>query len=331
MSLNKGITMIRRDGSDPQGSPPTTGPARGRRRARTLALRVALALGWAASGLAGAAPALLPALNEPASPDHHVGKVILAELVTPDLAASEHFYAGVLGWTFREMQRSGARYAQALADGHAVAGLVQRDVPPGARRQPAWLTFIAVSDVDEARRSAVRNGAKVLLEPRSVPDRGREAIFADPQGAVFAVLASTSGDPPDELAARGAWIWSSLFTADPDTGAAFYQTLFDYEVFDVPESGRDQHVVLATQEQARASVNSLPASEVSTHAHWLNYVRVDDAQATAAKAVSLGGRVLVAPRLDRHGGKVAVVADPQGAPFGLLEWPDVAAAGEVAK
>jgi len=43
---------------------------------------------------------------------------------------------------------------------------------------------------------------------------------------------------------------------------------------------------------------------------------------STAKAVALGGRVLVEPRLDRHGGKLAVVADPMGAPFGLIEWPD---------
>ena len=58
------------------------------------------------------------------------------------------------------------------------------------------------------------------------------------------------------------------------------------------------------------------------HPHWLNYVRVEDAVKTAARVVALGGRMLVEPRLDRQGGKVAVVADPLGAPFGLLEWPD---------
>jgi hypothetical protein len=30
--------------------------------------------------------------------------------------------------------------------------------------------------------------------------------------------------------------------------------------------------------------------------------------------------VLVEPHVDRHGGQVAVVADPAGAPFGLMEW-----------
>jgi len=39
-----------------------------------------------------------------------------------------------------------------------------------------------------------------------------------------------------------------------------------------------------------------------------------------AKVTALGGHVLVEPRMDRHGGKVAIVSDPAGAPFGLLEW-----------
>jgi predicted enzyme related to lactoylglutathione lyase len=45
------------------------------------------------------------------------------------------------------------------------------------------------------------------------------------------------------------------------------------------------------------------------------------------KATVLGGRVLVEPRADRNGGMVSVVADPEGAIFGLLEWPDTESKG----
>jgi len=38
--------------------------------------------------------------------------------------------------------------------------------------------------------------------------------------------------------------------------------------------------------------------------------------------VALGGKVLVEPHMDRHGGQVAVIADPSGAPLGLMEWTD---------
>ena len=263
-----------------------------------------------------------PAVVAPASQEHHVGKVMFVELVTPDVAAAKQFYAGLFGWTFRDIQAAGIKYAEASLDGHPVAGLVHKELPEGEHRRPAWLTFIAVRDVDATKNVALRHGARVLFEPRNIPDRGRQAVFADPQGAVFAVLASSSGDPPDVLAQPGEWIWSSLITSDADTDAAFYQALFNYEIFDLPADEGTQHLMLVSDNYARASANSPPAKKPDFHPHWLNYVRVDDTVKMAAKVVTLGGRVLVEPRVDRHGGKVAVVADPLGAPFGLLEWPD---------
>src|SRR6202162_42881 len=283
---------------------------------------LAVLLSSAPPGLLVAAAAPLPPLVTPASQEHHVGKVIFAELVTPDLAAAKQFYGGLFGWTFRDIQSGKAEYAAASLDGQPVAGLIHKELSTGEHSQPAWLSFIAVRDVDATRDLAVQHGARVVFPPRSVQDRGRQAVFADPQGAVFAVLASSSGDPPDVLAEPGEWIWSSLITRDPDAGAAFYQTLFDYEVFALPADEGAQHLLFATDNYARASANSWPANKPNIHPHWLNYVRVEDADKTAAKAVALGGRILVEPRLDRHGGKVAVIADPTGAAFGLLEWPD---------
>ncbi len=288
------------------------------------------ALAAAVFGLSAAAPLMaqplqltpLVPLVTPGSAEHHVGKVVLVQLVTPDLTTAKRFYGGLFGWQFRDLRLGGDDYAEASLDGQLVAGLMHKAVAAGERRQSSWLTFLAVRDVDATRKLAVANGAKVLLEPHTIPNRGREAIFADPQGAVFAVLASSTGDPPDELADPGEWIWSSLSTPDPDANAGFYQTLFDYEVFDLPADQGARHLMLASDNYARASANTLAANGPNARAHWLNYIHVEDVDASSAKVVWLGGRVLVAARLDRHGGKVAIVADPLGAPFGLLEWPD---------
>src|SRR5271169_5610358 len=269
-----------------------------------------------------AAPIQLPPIVEPASQEHHVGKLVFVELVTPDLAAAKQFYAGLFGWTFHEIQGGETAYAEAFLDGSPVGGLIQKNLPASKHRRPAWLSFFSVGDVEAAKKAALKNGGTVLFEPHSLPDRGQEAVFVDPQGAVFAVLASTSGDPPDVLAATGEWIWTSLITSDPDTDAAFYQALFDYDVFELPATEGVQHLLLASDNYARASVNTLPTNRPNAHPYWLNYVRVEDTVKMAAKVVALGGRVLVEPRIDRHGGKVAVVADPLGATFGLLEWTD---------
>jgi uncharacterized protein len=297
-------------------------PDSGRRPIKQCLLAALLCFAPAVPTLAAPVPIQLPALVEPASQEHHVGKVIFVELVTPDISAAKRFYGELFGWTFRDLQAGGITYAGAYLNGHPVAGLVHKDLPPGQHRQPAWLSFFSVHDVNATREIAFQHGAKILFEPHSFPDRGREAVIADPQGAIFAILASSTGDPPDVLAAPGEWIWSSLITSDPDADAAFYQTLFDYEVFDLPADQGAQHLLFASDNYSRASANTLPANKPTTHPHWLNFVHVEDAVTVAAKVVALGGRVLVEPRVDRHGGKVAVVADPQGAPFGLLEWPD---------
>ncbi|HEY6451427.1 MAG TPA: VOC family protein [Steroidobacteraceae bacterium] len=292
-----------------------------------------------------AAPAAniqLPPLVQPASGEHHLGKVIWLDLVTPDLHQAEQFYAGLFGWTF-EPASGDPHYAVALLDGAPVAGILQRSKPAGQQRQPAWLTFIAAGDLEAVKRSALAHGARLLAGPVTYSQRGRQAIFADPEGAVFAVLASSSGDPPDEMAALGQPLWSSLMVADPDQEAAFYHALFGYDVYPLQEAAgatgavgtagtagtagaesadTAKHVILASGGFARAAVSAFPPGAAHRHAHWLNFVRVADVAGACAKAAALGGRVLVEPRIDRHGGRLAVVADASGAPIGLMEWSD---------
>lgn len=263
----------------------------------------------------------LPAINSPPSAEHHVGKVVWADLVTPNLPAAENFYRGLFGWSFQSIRAGDTDYAVVLNHGQPIGGLVGKPLPSSDKRQSAWLTFIAVADVEAAKRVALAHNAKVLADTASYAKRGRQAVLADPEGAAFAILASSSGDPPDYLAAPGEWIWSSLHAKDAGAEAAFYQEVFGYDVFDATENDGVEHVILSSDDFARASANAFPDSG-RRHAHWLNFVRVDDAGATAARAVTLGGKVLVEPHPDRHGGMVAVLADPAGAPFGVMEWTD---------
>jgi predicted enzyme related to lactoylglutathione lyase len=262
----------------------------------------------------------LPPLNTPPSTEHHVGKMVWADLVTPDLGVAERFYGDLLGWTFQTIHTGKSEYAVALVEGRPVGGLFQKPIPAGEHRQSAWLTFIAVSDVDGAKQAALAHGAKVVADAKSYPLRGRQAVLSDPEGAVFAILASSSGDTPDYLATPGEWIWSSLQSRNPGAEAAFYQQVFAYDVFDLASDDGLEHVILSSDDFARASVNTMPGDPARRHPHWLNFIRVDHTLDMVAKVRALGGRVLVEPHVDRHGGQVAVVADPAGAPFGLMEW-----------
>jgi uncharacterized protein len=272
------------------------------------------------------AAVVLPSLTQPASGEHHVGKVVWADLLTPDLEGAKRFYGGLFGWTFRDVPGD-RNYALALLDGEPVAGMFHKAMPTGQSLQPAWLTFFAVRDVAAAQQAAVQHGGKVLSEAHYYPHRGRQAVLADADGAVFAVLAADGGDPPDYLATPGEWIWSSVLVKDPKQETDFYKSLLGYDIYDLASEGGSegddaQHYILSSDNYARAGLNSLPADSMRRHPHWLNFVRVADAAAAAKKAVALGGRVLVEPRLDRHGGYLAVLADPSGAPVGVMEWSD---------
>jgi uncharacterized protein len=289
---------------------------------RGLTSVLALLLALSNVSLSRAADFQLPALNSPPSSEHHAGKMIWADLVTPDLGAAEKFYGGLFGWTFQHISAGTVNYAVVMLDGRPIGGVVEKAIAAGQHQQSAWLTFLAAGDLDNAKKTAVSHGAKVLADIKSYPLRGRQCVLSDPEGAVFALLASSSGDPPDYLPATGDWIWSSLHAKDAGAEAAFYQNLLGYDVFDLPSDDGLQHLILSTDNYARASANDLEQSSAHRHSHWLNFVRVQNAAESAAKAVAMGGRILVEPRVDRHGGMLAVVADPAGAPVGLMEWSE---------
>jgi predicted enzyme related to lactoylglutathione lyase len=225
----------------------------------------------------------------------------------------------LFGWTFDDLHTGNSDYAVALLEGAPIAALVQRRA--GATQRAAWLTFISVRSVHATSRKIVAHGGRMLTPPRSYRQRGSQAVYADPQGAAFALLHSSSGDPPDVLPAPGEWIWSALLTREAAPEAAFYQNVFGYEVFELPEAG-PPHLVLSTDHYARAIINETPPEAAAQPSHWINFLRVESTTAAAAKARTLGGRVLVEPRRDRHGGLMAVLAGPDGAAFGVLEWSD---------
>ncbi len=302
------------------------------RRRHVAAVCLSAATALAAVPLAARADTSgFPPLLEQPGTNHIPGKFVFSELVTPDLAGAERFYGGLFGWTFRDIPVQRLHYAEALADGHNVAGLIERPLPPDSPHKPDWLPFISAPATDAAVAAATANGGHVLFPARDIPGFGREAVLADPQGGVFAVLQSVSGDPADVETPNAGFIWSALLTPDPQGAASFYGKLFGYTPFPAPDANSDRRLIVADGTYSRASINPLPPGLPATaRARWLRFVRVDDAAATAAKATALGGHVLVQPHLDREGATVAVLADPTGAVFGVLEWPGDAPA-ETAK
>jgi predicted enzyme related to lactoylglutathione lyase len=121
--------------------------------------------------------------------------------------------------------------------------------------------------------------------------------------------------------APGTFSWVDLATTDADAAKAFYGRLFGWEGEDTPTPGgatytllqRDGDVVgglYAQGEQQRES--GVPPA-------WTSYVTVEDVDAMAARAAELGGRVVAGPYDVADAGRMAVIADPEGAALALWQ------------
>jgi predicted enzyme related to lactoylglutathione lyase len=265
----------------------------------------------------------VPALSRTANDSHLMGKLIWLDLETTDLAVAKRFYRGLFGWDYRDYHADGLDYTVALANGNPVAGLARRPVLQDTERRSAWVPFFSVADVSATFERARKTHAQVRSVPENLPLRGWQARLTDPEGAVFALLATSSGDPPDDPnpIAIGTWGSPSLLASDPASEAVFYEGLFGYAVVGKPTDSGFERIRLSSGSHERATVRQVPTGVAAMHPEWISYVRVFSTADSARLAVKLGGHVLVAPTLAAHGASIAILADPTGAAFGVLELP----------
>jgi predicted enzyme related to lactoylglutathione lyase len=95
--------------------------------------------------------------------------------------------------------------------------------------------------------------------------------------------------------------------------------LFGYDIYEKEETPEIVDYILSADGYSRAGIGALPENS-ETVPTWLGYVRVADVGAAIAKAEELGGSVLLPPTEERLGGDMAIIADPEGTPIGLLRW-----------
>jgi predicted enzyme related to lactoylglutathione lyase len=274
------------------------------------------ALALAAAGCTTGPP--LPPITSAPTGQITPGRVVWHDLVTRDLYAAKRFYGQLLGWTFRDFDAQGGKYALASLYGEPVAGIFlpsRREV-----NNSQWVSYFSVEDVDGSVAQAQAGGARVAVAPRDIPGRGRAALLVDPEGAPFAVARPTGGDPPMRPPPLNNWLFVDLWTCHPEAAPSFYGSLFHLQLAAVQVEGRPS-VMLERGGRPFAGVVRIPQGQ-PIQPNWLPLLRVADVKAIAARVPGLDGRVLLAPRPEVMGGKVAIISDPSGAAVAVLEWSE---------
>lgn len=255
----------------------------------------------------------------------------------PDPEAAVAFYGGLFGWEFDDAMgpESAGTYLIARLRGGDVAAV--GSTPRGAPRTAAWNTYIWVESAEEAVSKVLDGGGRVVMQPVDVTDAGRMASFTDPEGAAFCVWQAKQHKGARIVNEPGSLNFNSLNTRDPEGAKSFYGSLFGWETLDLgagvemwrlagygdflaqsdPELRQRQAASGAAPDgfaDVVATLNPIGDDQPEVSANWSVTFAVDDADATAEKAVTLGGRVMVSP-FDAPWVRMTVIADPQGATF----------------
>ncbi|MFF2654123.1 VOC family protein [Streptomyces sp. NPDC058045] len=255
----------------------------------------------------------MPVAHTPWSP----GTPCWVDLMTRHQQAALDFYRPLFGWSGDPGEGG---YAVLERNGGAVAGIGSAQAEEGRPEPPhVWTTYLASDDARGTARRITGAGGTVVVEPREIGTVGTMLLAADPTGAVFGVW--QGGDFPGAGVVNepGAVIWNDCATRDVATAAEFYEAVFGLEARPVPDGG-GFGLHPAGAERPVGGLRDMAASDYPENVppHWLTCFAVSDTPATVEAASRTGGPVLAPPTPTPYG-VLAVLSDPWGATFAVMQ------------
>jgi uncharacterized protein len=244
--------------------------------------------------------------------------------MTPDPEGSKDFYDAVVGWTIGDATPEYNGYRMIGAEGGYAGGVLP--ITPemqqhGAR--PTWLGYLNVADVDAAVASIERAGGKALMPATDIPNVGRIAMAADPQGAAFYVMkpippAGHENEPSTVFSPEkaGRCAWNELSTSDPIAARRFYGEQFGWTSDDFMPMG--EHGEYRFIDHHGLRLGAIAGAMNGQPPHWRFYFTVASVSAAKQTAEAKGGKVVTGPMEVPGGGHIIVGFDPQGAEFALV-------------
>ena len=240
-----------------------------------------------------------------------VGRFVWHDQISNDPAAASRFYSDLLGWEI-EVWKPGEIDYPMIKSGdqtHGGFGPAQGGAPPH------WLAHVLVDDVDAALGRVEGAGGQVVAPAMDIPEVGRMAVIADPQGAIVSLFAS-AGDPPTS---QGVFVWDELLTTDIESAKRFYGEVVGWESREMEMGEGNVYTLFSSGGTDRAGGMPIPPQAEGTPPNWMTYLGTDDVDATVEKAKELGATVMMEPFDVATVGRLAILADPTGAAFGVYK------------
>lgn len=248
------------------------------------------------------------------------GSTTWLDVSVHDVPAATAFYSGLFGWEFEDMGEEFNHYHLIRSDGALVGGLMDvtgMTCPDGDPLPAAWTVYLLVDDIDATVRRVTEHGGVAVSGPHPVSDMGSNAVVLDSTQAGVGLWQAGSLEGFDFTGSPGSPVWFELMTHDFDGASDFYTKVVGADLVPMSEPMDDDSFRYVTNgPEGKNGWGICDATGVMPKEAlgWRLYFGVEAADAAVARVQELGGSLLDGP-VDSPFGRIATIADPEGATF----------------
>jgi predicted enzyme related to lactoylglutathione lyase len=255
--------------------------------------------------------------------------------MTPNPGVAREFYGEVFDWTFEIGGPNTGGYTMCRLDNSTVAGLGQ--LPANSRFPTAWQVYFATANLDQSVERALACGGAVLIPPTRILTLGSLAVVKDCAGATVGLWQAEQHIGAQVMHEPNSITWFEVNTRDRPRTEHFYTQVFglashqygelDYSTLHsqlqepqhpAPQLHTPQPNERRAQEHALCGVLQMNEAWGDMASHWLVYFAVHQLNTTTQRITNAGGR-LCYPPFETPRGRLAIVEDPMGATFAIIE------------
>lgn len=249
---------------------------------------------------------------------HPAGTATWYDLTTGKPEETKRFYGELFGWTFHDGGPQFGNYHIVNKGDLPVAGFMPK-TPEMSQMPSVWTVYFGSQDAKADAERIQQAGGTIVSDAMQVGPLGVMLIAADPTGAVFGLWQPLEFQGAALVNEAGSMAWQDVYTRDADKARDFYAGLLGASSETMSGDGMTYYILkhgdFSVGGVAQMSEQQFPA-EVPPH--WMPYFAVENAD-TALKVAQANGGKVIAPPFPTPYGLIAVLSDPDGANFSVVQ------------
>lgn len=244
-----------------------------------------------------------------------------ADANSTDPEKAKPFYTGLFGWDKDEMPMGNDEtYTMFKMDGQYVVALSPMQDEMKKQGIPShWNNYISVDDVDALVDKITEHGGTVLAGPFDVFDSGRMLTLQDPTGAVVTLWKAKTHIGAGVVNKPGAMMWNELSTRDVEKAKDFYNKVLGWEY----KTDENNYTLILNNGRMNGGMMQMDEKWGDVPPNWMTYINVADLDKSIEDVSKLGGNIIMGKTSAGEVGEFAIVADPTGAVFTIMQSENV--------